>query len=507
MPIVAGVLLLAVIVPAAAHADPFVNPVIAGDFPDPSVTRLGGDYWAVGTSGDFAPAFPLMHSTDLVNWQQLGAVFDRPPSWTAGAYWAPQLTQWHNRFLLYYAARKRGAHPCIGLAVARSGAGPYEDRGPLLCRGNGAIDPMLFVDPTGQPWLLWKDMGFGRGIRIQPTNPDGTRLVGRSTLLIHPDQPWELGVTENPYMVAHNGSYYLFYSGGHCCKPPCSYAVGVASAPSPTGPFVKEPSSQRFGTNDEWECPGAATLIDDPDGETFFAYHAYRPGQEYLGRQTLLDHFSWDDGPWPVLGDGSGPTAEAAAPAGAAQRPPGPYDESFDERALGAGWQWRWDRRPDFRLVNGALRLAVATPGNELSAVIGRRATTANYTATAVIDRTATTPDALAGIAIDGGSSAILGAGIQNGALRVWQHGPTGDITVTQAPIAASQMVWVRLAVSGGTSVAVSVSTDGSTFYPVGSGPYPLPSQPSVEWVRLTLGAPQKAAARFMHFTIVPDSE
>jgi xylan 1,4-beta-xylosidase len=77
---------------------PYNNPVIAGDFADPSVVRVGSEYFASASSGEWAPSFPLQRSTDLVNWVVIGALFDQPPVWTAGVYWAPDLSVQEGRF-------------------------------------------------------------------------------------------------------------------------------------------------------------------------------------------------------------------------------------------------------------------------------------------------------------------------------------------------------------------------------------------------------------------------
>lgn len=98
--------------PASVSA--FSNPVVAGDFPDPSVIRVGTDYWATATTSQWAPIFPLLHSTDLVNWRMAGAVFQAPPAWSAGSYWAPEIAQDGGRFYVYYTARKKDGPLCGG---------------------------------------------------------------------------------------------------------------------------------------------------------------------------------------------------------------------------------------------------------------------------------------------------------------------------------------------------------------------------------------------------------
>src|SRR3954463_14843549 len=80
----------------------YANPVGPGDFPDPSVIRVGRDYWASATTSEGGPEFPILHSRDLVNWEVVGAVFQRRPDWAVGSFWAPEISQDRGRFFVYY---------------------------------------------------------------------------------------------------------------------------------------------------------------------------------------------------------------------------------------------------------------------------------------------------------------------------------------------------------------------------------------------------------------------
>jgi hypothetical protein len=93
----------------ASSVAPYTNPVMPGDFPDPSVIRVGRDYWATATTSQWAPIFPLLHSTDLMNWELKGAVFQAAPSWSAGSYWAPEISTHGGRFFVYYRHGRRKA--------------------------------------------------------------------------------------------------------------------------------------------------------------------------------------------------------------------------------------------------------------------------------------------------------------------------------------------------------------------------------------------------------------
>src|SRR4051794_37656791 len=126
----------------AQQRDLYENPVIPGDFPDPSIIRVGRDYWATATSGEWSPEFPILHSNDLVNWDVVGAVFQRRPDWAAHNFWAPEISEYHGSYFVYYTARKKGGPLCVAMASAKSARGPYTDHGPLVCQEIGSIDAM-----------------------------------------------------------------------------------------------------------------------------------------------------------------------------------------------------------------------------------------------------------------------------------------------------------------------------------------------------------------------------
>ena len=108
----------------------YTNPVLAGNYPDPSVIRVGKDYWATSTSSGWAPQFPILHSRDLVNWTVAGSVFQQRPAWSDGNYWAPEISHHRGRYLVYYVARKLDGGRCVAVASARQPTGPYQDHGP-----------------------------------------------------------------------------------------------------------------------------------------------------------------------------------------------------------------------------------------------------------------------------------------------------------------------------------------------------------------------------------------
>src|SRR3712207_6720580 len=129
--------LLAASVSAQPRRATYANPVAPGDFPDPTVIRVGRDYWATATTSEWGPEYPILHSRDLVNWEAVGVVFRRRPDWAGGSFWAPELVHDRGRIFLYYTARKKGGPLCVAVATAPGPRGPYTDRGPLVCQEVG----------------------------------------------------------------------------------------------------------------------------------------------------------------------------------------------------------------------------------------------------------------------------------------------------------------------------------------------------------------------------------
>src|SRR4051812_17481010 len=101
--------------------------VLPGTNPDPSVVKIGDTYWASATSSNWFPAFPLLYSTDLVNWTQKGYIFNKLPDWADYYFWAPEISYDKGRVYVYYTAHKKNGGLCVGVASADKPEGPYKD--------------------------------------------------------------------------------------------------------------------------------------------------------------------------------------------------------------------------------------------------------------------------------------------------------------------------------------------------------------------------------------------
>src|SRR5688500_14599253 len=117
--------------------------VMPGDYPDPSVVKIGDTYWATATTSNWAPVFPLLTSKDLFTWETKGHVYTQLPAWADYYFWAPEITYDNGKVYIYYSAHKKGGNLCLGIASADKPGGPYTDHGPMMCQDAGAIDAFL----------------------------------------------------------------------------------------------------------------------------------------------------------------------------------------------------------------------------------------------------------------------------------------------------------------------------------------------------------------------------
>ena len=128
-------------------AEQFTNPVIPGDFADPTVVRVGDTYFATGTSSEWAPHYPIFESEDLINWKYVGPAFSTKPEWTKGSFWAPELYVLDGKIYLYYTARRASdGISYIGVATTDDIRKGFRDHGCLIEYGTEAIDAFILED-------------------------------------------------------------------------------------------------------------------------------------------------------------------------------------------------------------------------------------------------------------------------------------------------------------------------------------------------------------------------
>ncbi len=499
---------------ATASAQPsYKNPVIAGDHPDPSIIRTGKDYWATCTSSAWGPLFPLLHSTDLVNWESAGAVLSHRPDWATGDFWAPEISEFNGKYFVYFTARQQNGRLSVAVATAEKPGGPYTDRGPIIAQADGSIDPAPVIDTNGARYLVWKEDGNSRNqpsiIWAQKLNDDGTKLVGEMHELIRNDIGWEGGVVEGPFILRRNDWFYLFYSGNGCCGNGCTYALGVARSRSLLGPWEKNPANPILAGNEIWKCPGHGSLVQDESGRYFLLYHAYSvTGTIFTGREGMLDEVKFGANDWPTINHGNGPSVKATSPFGVAQKVSGAsYADDFSGKNLESGWQWPQNREPAHRLENGKLLLAANGHGtNFLSAVLARSTLAADYVATTTIETKSLKPGAALGLCAFGDSDNAMGAAFQDGQIILWRRDKGVTRQLSQQPAPEAAKLFLQLTTRHGYRFQFALSGDGEKWLPCGAAAdaKDLPPWDRSVRVALTVGGALGAEGIFDSFSIQP---
>ena len=318
----------------ARPAPTYANPVIDGDFPDPSVLRgPDGAYYAYATQtkhGDTWVNIQVARSRDLTHWQLVGDALAKP-SWASKTqdFWAPHVIRSGKRYIMYFSAKPDTSDErhglCLGVATASSPSGPFRDIGhPLQCGpGFVNIDPMEFDDPATGKHLLYWGSGF-EPIRVQELARDLVSFAPGSSpkeLVSPPPGRSSFPVlVEGSWVIRRGGYYYLFYSGDNCCGPKANYAVMVARSKHATGPF--ETLEQATGKahsiilekTERWIAPGHNSIVTDRRGRDWIVYHAVdvrRPRENARDelntrRVMLIDRIEWRNG-WPVI---DGPSSD-----------------------------------------------------------------------------------------------------------------------------------------------------------------------------------------------------
>jgi beta-xylosidase len=494
----------------------YTNPVQAGDYPDPSVIRVGRDFYATATSSEWAPEYPILHSRDLVNWQIVGTVFPRRPEWSVGNYWAPEIWQENGKIYIFYTARKKDGPLCIAVATADKPTGPYTDHGALECQEVGSIDAFPIRDENGKLFLTWKEDGNSVGkptpLWAQELDTSRWRLVGKRQEIMRNDpETWEGNLVEGQFIMRKDGWFYMFYAANACCGRGCNYAMGVARSKTLLGKWEKYNENPILKGNENFNCPGHGSVVTLENGRTFMMYHAYDPKDtNYVGRQALLDEVNWTADGWATINNGRGASKQAPAPLGVAERDEEyRFFDDFTSPTLRFGLQWQQNNVPNYSLSNGFLNLAPGSRDqmkNPLGAIMAYYTTVGSYVATTQIDVDSIKNGAIAGISAYGDNENALGFGVQNGKIVVWRRERNNHRTLSTAPAPAGKQIYLRMNARDGIFYNFAFSTDGRNFKSVGmeqNGDYLPPWDRGVR-VALTVGAAENASARFGFLRIEP---
>jgi len=343
------------------------NPILPGFNPDPSIVRVGEDYYIATSTFEWYPGVQIHHSRDLAHWRLLTRPLARASQLNmlgdpdSCGIWAPCLTHADGLFHLVYTDVKRygrmgGTFRDFHNYVVTSPAieGPWSD--PTFLNSSG-FDPSLFHDDDGRKYLVnmvWDHRPgqnrFG-GIVLQEYSASAQRLIGPRRVIF---KGTALGLTEAPHLYKRDGFYYLITAEG---GTGWGHAVTMARSRSLDGPFELHPDVHILSARNRPDAPlqraGHADLVDTADGRTYMVYLCGRPlrnrGRCTLGRETAIQPMIWGADGWLRTVDGDPiPQFEADEPNLNARPFPAPsMRNDFDAPQLPIEFQWLRSPWPD----------------------------------------------------------------------------------------------------------------------------------------------------------------
>jgi xylan 1,4-beta-xylosidase len=404
---------------AEETARSYQNPVLSGFYPDPSICRVGDDYYLVNSSFEYFPGVPIFHSKDLVHWRQIGHVLTSTSQLplekaraSAGIF-APTLRYHDGKF---YMVTTNVSGVGNFYVTATDPAGPWSERHPL---DNEGIDPSLFFDDDGKVYYI-RHVGGGDGyIGQQELNLATGKMVGEMKKI------WggTGGVwAEGPHMYKRDGKYYLMIAEGGTSF---DHMVTIARSDSPWGPFDANPENpiltHRHRPKHPIHALGHADLVETPAGwwAVFLGIRPQGGRLHHLGRETFLAPVTWSDDGWPTIGVDGTMELEMAAPKLAQHAwPKEPTREEFDGESLAPGWNflrnprdgdWSLTERPGYLRLRGS---KVTLNDQDSPAFIGRRQTAMSCRAAAELGFDPATESEEAGLVVRGNDANHFDVGV-----------------------------------------------------------------------------------------------
>ena len=380
------------------------NPILPGFNPDPSVLRVGEDYYIATSTFEWFPGVQIHHSRDLANWDLVTrpltrkAQLDMRGDPDSCGVWAPCLTHDGEKFWLVYTDVKRkdgsfkDTHNYIVTALAIEG--PWSD--PIYANSSG-FDPSLFHDDDGRKWfvnMLWDHTRRPRafaGIMLQEFDGKTGKLVGPRKNVY---RGTELDLVEGPHLYKRNGWYYLLTAEGGTAY---NHACTLARSRDIEGPYEDHPQKYVITSKDApfaaIQRAGHGDIVETPEGKVYMVHLGGRPITQkrrcILGRETNLQEAYWKDD-WLYIKNGPTPSLHVEVP--------GTFDEQaywaekrYDFKdSLHKDFQWLRTPEPERIFSTGADGLTLF--GRESigswfeQALVARRQTHFSYDAETVVD-------------------------------------------------------------------------------------------------------------------------
>ena len=285
----------------------FQNPVIPGYYPDPSVCRVGDDFYLVCSSFQYFPGVPIFHSKDLIHWEQIGNVLDRASQvdlsvgGASSGIFAPTIRHHNGKFYMITTNINMlfTGKPGNFIVTADKPEGPWSE--PTFIEGVNGIDPSLYWE-DGRMYVCWSAMN---NISLAELDPVSFKMIGQPRNIWDGDGD---SSPEGPHIYKKDGYYYLLIAEG---GTEMGHKVNIARSRNIDGPYTSNPSNpiltqkRRESASSLLQGAGHPDLVQASDGSWWMVYLAFRTsaGKQLhtLGRETCLAPVRWDTNAWPVV--------------------------------------------------------------------------------------------------------------------------------------------------------------------------------------------------------------
>ena len=303
------------------------NPILPGFNPDPSILRVGDDYYIATSTFEWYPGVCIHHSKDLINWRLVATPLNRlsqldmrgnPDSC---GVWAPCLSYKDGVFYLVFTDVKRFAGDFKDThnyyVTTTDIAGDWSD--PVYLNSSG-FDPSFFHDDDGKTWYVnmrWNhlpDKGrnnflphkYFDGMVMQQMDLENQCLLGEPQMIFKGSK---IGLSEGPHLYKRNGWYFIVVAEGGTGK---DHASTFARSRALSGPYEVDPLgplvTSAYSPDCELKRAGHGSLVESATGESYFVHLCSRPlpyrGRSVLGRETAIQAVQWTDDNWPRLKSG-----------------------------------------------------------------------------------------------------------------------------------------------------------------------------------------------------------
>ncbi len=473
-------------------ASSFYNPIVPGWHSDPSICRVGEDYFMVMSTFTYFPGVPLYHSRDLVNWRLIGNVLSREnqilsmkgqPINTGGIY-APAISYNPHNKTYYMVTTNVGVGNFY--VTTKDPFGEWSD--PILLPDIKGIDPSFFFDDDGSAYLIHKEDVTGkpkwcnhRAIRISRFDPTTGQTYGEdmpfSELGVGPEE--RLDRDEGPHIYKINGYYYVMCAEGGTSW---AHSAVVYRAENVLGPYTRWSRNpmltQRLlktSRSNPVTCTGHADLIDTPNGEWWAVFLGTRPmnGEfETLGRETFIMPVRWSADGFPYMTQSKDTIPWVLRREGVTRTPETTYGnfmwrDDFESKKLHSEWVMLRGSAQKYYKTGKGLRLQCSpyttSQKEEIPAFVGRRLQHHKYTATTAV-RFSPPAGERAGMLLlrDEGRQYFFAVGVDD--VTLYKIGRKGEETLARHSLQHDGKPVSLRVVSHGFTYDFYYSTDGATW-------------------------------------------